>query len=446
MHVVPPIPEYQPVTGDVLLKELHAALIAYVVFPSPEAADAVTLWIAATHAQPAWEHATRLAAVSPEKRCGKSRLLDVAVATSYHTLITVNISPAALVRSIGDDPPTLMIDEADAIFGTKKAADNHEDLRGIVNAGHQRNRPYIRWDITTRSPEHCPTFAMAALAAIGRLPDTIMDRSVVIRMRRRGIGERVRPFRTRRDVPALHGLRDRVSEWVRANLDELADAEPDMPLEDRAADTWESLIAVADLAGGDWPARARRAALKLVAEENEADVEASLGARLLADIRELYSSFTIGFMTSTELVTRLRALPDAPWSDIELTTRKLADLLRPYGVRPGHNTAKTARGYRLEEFYDAFGRYLTGASETVQPSVQAPDLDEPTDGLTDGLGDANRPAIPAGQDASRTDGQVRTDTPRDGQAACVDCGKPIPAYQADKRDGRCIPCSYKAGG
>ena len=104
------------------------------------------LWITATHAAPAWNCAPRLDVTSPVKRCGKSRLLDIIEATCHDPLLTVNISPAALVRSIGDDPPTLLLDEADTVFGPK-AGDNHEDLRGILNAGHSRNRPYIRWDM-----------------------------------------------------------------------------------------------------------------------------------------------------------------------------------------------------------------------------------------------------------------------------------------------------------
>lgn len=350
-----------------LLGELHEALTTYVIFPSPAAAVATTLWIAATHVQPAWEHAPRLAVVSPEKRCGKSRLMDVCEATAYQALVTVSISPAALVRCIGsDDPPTLFIDESDTIFGPK-TADNNEDLRGIVNAGHQRNRPYIRWDVTARAPEHCPTFAMAMLAGIGDLPDTIMDRAVVVRMRRRAPGEQVDPFRTRRDAPPLHDLRDRLHAWLRRHVAELTDAQPSMPLEDRAADTWEPLIAVADLAGGDWPKWARNAALELVDAEGE-DVEASLGVRLLGDIRELFRNYTVSFIESAELVRRLRKIDDAPWNESDLSMRGLAMKLKPYGVRATRNAAKTARGYRVDDFTDAFARYLP--SESVQASDQ----------------------------------------------------------------------------
>lgn len=122
--------------GAELLDAVRAALTKYVVLPSPQAADAVTLWIAATHAQPAWAHAPRLVIRGPEKRCGKSRLLDIVEATCHRPLITVNASPAAVYRSITDDPPTMLVDEADTIFGPK--SDSNEGLCGLLNAGHQR--------------------------------------------------------------------------------------------------------------------------------------------------------------------------------------------------------------------------------------------------------------------------------------------------------------------
>src|SRR5918911_1221830 len=132
------------VNGAELLGELRAALSRYVILPTDEAADAVTLWIAASHAQPAWAHAPRLVIRAPEKRCGKSRLLDIVEGTCHAPLITVNASPAAVYRSIGsDDPPTILLDEADTVFGPK-AGDANEELRGLLNAGHQRNRPALR--------------------------------------------------------------------------------------------------------------------------------------------------------------------------------------------------------------------------------------------------------------------------------------------------------------
>lgn len=382
--------------GARVLDKVHKVLTRYVILPSPEATDATALWIAATHAQPAWEHATRLVITAPEKRCGKSRLLDILEATCHKPLITVNVSPAALVRSIGEsDPPTLLLDEADTVFG-RKAADNHEDLRGIINAGHQRNRPYIRWDAIARQCEYCPTFSMVALAGIGALPDTIMDRAVIIRMRRRAPGENVEPYRTRRDRPPLDALRGRLASWGAKHRSALARLEPDLPVEDRAADNWEPLVAVADLAGGDWPSRARKAAVLLRAEDADADLEASLGLRLLADIRDVFAGLTVSFLSSADLTARLRQASEAPWQALELSMHKLAFLLKPYGVRPRQNDARTARGYHAADFADPFRRYLT--VQTVQLSAQTADQHERPDSSTDTLPSRNCP--PASPDTS----------------------------------------------
>lgn len=357
--------------GAWLLDELRQALTRYVVLPSPEAADAIVLWTAATHAAPAWNCAPRLDVTSPVKRCGKSRLLDVIEATCHDPLLTVNISPAALVRSIGADPPTLLLDEADTVFGPK-SADNHEDLRGILNAGHSRNRPYIRWDMLARKPEHCPTFAMAALAGIGSLPDTITDRAVVVRMRRRAPGEHVDRYRERRDGEPLRILGGRLGSWVRAHVDELRAAEPDMPVEDRAADTWEPLIAVADAAGGDWPARARRAALALTADDES---DTTLGARLLGDLRGVFGDRDA--MHGATILRLLCDIAEAPWSDYfgrALNARDVAKLLKPYGVSPVDVKVDgvNKKGYRREDLHDPWTRYLPplpGGSATSATSA-----------------------------------------------------------------------------
>ncbi|WP_169948622.1 DUF3631 domain-containing protein [Microbispora sp. H11081] len=344
--------------GAVLLDSLLAALTRYVILPTPEAADAVVLWIAATHAQPAWPHAPRLVIRAPEKRCGKSRLLDVVEATCHDPFITVNSSPAAVYRSITDDPPTLLVDEADTIFGPK--ADGNEDLRGLLNAGHQRNRPAKRYDANTGRVESIPTFAMAALAGIGAMPDTIEDRAVVIRMRRRGPGETVAPYRHRRDRPALRQLAADLAAWLRADLDTLEKAEPPMPVEDRAADTWEPLVVVADHAGDHWTERARAAVLALTAEADD-NGQPSTRVRLLADCRTAFGSDTA--LATADLLQRLKADPEAPWADYGptgLTPMRLAAILREYEIRSSNirfPDGTQAKGYQRADFIDAWTRY-----------------------------------------------------------------------------------------
>jgi hypothetical protein len=241
-----------------LLDQVEAAICSYVVLPTDHTAVAIVLWITATHAMPAWNTAPRLVIKAPEKRCGKSRLLDLIEAPCHRPLMTANASPSAVYRSIGQDPadqPTLLIDEADTIFGAK--AGDHEDLRGLLNAGHQRGRPTARWDAGRRQVEFIATFAMAALAGIGNMPDTIEDRAVIIGMRRPAPDETVQPYRTRRDGPALVHLKLQLSRWVRAQLEQLEAAAPELPVEDRAADTWEPLVAIADSPAATGPPMSR---------------------------------------------------------------------------------------------------------------------------------------------------------------------------------------------
>jgi Protein of unknown function (DUF3631) len=419
-----PVIDGENLDGAQVLGELHSALTRYVVLPSPEAADAIVLWIAATHGARAWNCAPRLDVTSPVKRCGKSRLLDIIEATCHDPLLTVNISPAALVRSLGDDPPTLLLDEADTVFGPK-AGDSHEDLRGILNAGHSRNRPYIRWDIMARKPEHCPTFALAALAGIGDLPDTITDRAVVVKMRRRAPGEVVDRYRDRRDGAPLRQLGGRLGSWVRAHLDDLRDAEPDMPVEDRAADTWEPLIAVADLAGDDWPARARKAAIALTAED---DTDTTLGARLLADLRDVFGD--VDAMHGQTILDELQKISEAPWGDYfgrPMNARDVAKLLKPYGVvsvdvkLDGTNK----KGYRRAHLHDPWTRYLPpghGGSATSATSATA----QVNDGQQ--VAGSGQQALPATSDMPLTCDVAQVaevaDTPPSG-GLCTVCGEPL---------------------
>lgn len=358
--------------GAELLDDLKQVLTTYVVFPDDHAADAVTLWVTTTHALPAFECAPRLVVNSPEKRCGKSRTLDIIGGTCHRPLVSVNATVAAIFRSIGEDhPPTLVIDEADTMFGSRKVAEQNEDLRALLNAGHQRGRPALRCVGPSQTPTEFSTFAMAVLAGIGAMPDTITDRAVNISMRRRKPGEKVSQFRSRRDGPVLDRVRVRLAAWATNHLEELSKSEPDMPVEDRAADTWEPLIAVADAAGGHWPKTARTACKVLVAAAESAEEDTSLQVKLLTDLRGIFTERGASFLSSTELIEALRMLTDSPWGDFELTSRKLAFRLKDFGIKPGRNPAGVARGYRLEDLSDAFARYIR--PEASEPSETPPE-------------------------------------------------------------------------
>jgi hypothetical protein len=426
--------------GVDLLDELLAVFKRYVVFPDEHAAVAVTLWTAVTHALPAFECAPRLVITSPEKRCGKTRLLDIITGTCHHPLATVNATVAAVFRSIGGEHPrTLVIDEADTLFGTKRAAEQNEDLRALLNAGHQRGRPALRCVGPMQTPTEFATFAMAAVAGIGAMPDTVVDRGVNITQRRRARGEKVSQFRSRRDGPILENLRGRLAAWAAEHIDSLSKREPEMPVEDRAADTWEPLIALADEAGGGWPDIARDACKALVAAADSADEDRSLAVKLLSDVKQVFAGKGVAFLSSANLVAELRRIEESPWNDFELNPSKLAYRLREFSVKPGRNTLGNARGYSLEWFGDAFERYTrqnpSDPSETRHEQQQPSDGSETSDGSgcqSDGQGvrpSAGCQTETAGQTLF-SDGLTGSDTPtadKPSSAAylngmCRDCG------------------------
>jgi hypothetical protein len=211
---------------------------------------------------------------------------------------------------------------------------------------------------------------MVALAGIGDFaPDTVRDRAVVVTMRRRSTAEPVDTFRSRRDAPQFRELGERLHDWATSRLDALGDARPDMPVEDRAADTWEPLVAVADAAGGSWPARARASCLSLTDEAVSGEAELSSSVRLLLDIRDAFEEAETISMSSENLVTHLRALPDAPWNEWALTPNGLAKRLHRYGVAPDRIpvvNGRQQRGYRSQDFTDAWARYLPPVAPDVE--------------------------------------------------------------------------------
>jgi hypothetical protein len=356
-----------------VLDDLRGAISKYVVLPSEEALTAVTLWVAATHIQAVLQHAPRLAVVGPTKGCGKSRLLDVLHETVHKPMMTVNTSPAVVFRVIGKNPPTLLVDEADTIFGPK--AGDKEDLRGLLNAGHQRNRPAWRISGPEQKPVSFPTFAMAALAGIGDLPDTIMDRAVVLRMQKRKPGERITPFRSRSSVPELNAIRSALAAWLIPLQGTAAKLVPQMPVEDRAADTWEPLVTIAELAGGHWPDQARASCLAMTRREVLQDEQSTLQIRLLRDIRRVFDRAGSDVLRTQDLLAALVQDTEAPWAEYGtngLNAYHLGNLLRPFGINSANHRfddGRQAKAYALNRFHDTWTRY--GIEPTI-PNIEKP--------------------------------------------------------------------------
>jgi hypothetical protein len=348
--------------GERLLDAVRDSYAKFCIMPSMHALNGVTLWTVATHLVSEFHFAPRLVVRSAEKRSGKTRLVEVAAEmVPEKPLRIANATLAYVFRALaGDPPPTILFDEADTMFGNKKVAESNEDLRALFNAGFQRGTPIGR----TVGPQHIPTefetFAFAALAGIGRMPDTIEDRAVVVPMRRRKASEKVAPYRARRDGPDLNDTRAWIAEWADQVRDAIRHHEPtDLGVEDRAADVWESLVSVADMAGGHWPKTARTAAMALVTQAAEDDAADSTNVRLLSDIRDVFGALPgVSFLKSDAMCIKLQEITDAPWKQFDLNPSKLGRRLREYQIKTGRNAAGSERGYRLDDMLDAFDRYL----------------------------------------------------------------------------------------
>jgi hypothetical protein len=354
--------------GAEVLDLVEAHLSRFISYPSTETKIAHVLWIAHTHRMDKWDTTPRIAFLSPEPASGKSRALEVTKPLVPRPVESVSATSAYLFRKVGgpEGLPTILYDEIDTIFGPRSR--DHEDVRAMINAGHRRNATAGRCVTrgTIIETEELPAYCAIALAGLGDLPDTILSRSILIPMRRRLPNEEVEPYRSRQHDQEGKRIFDVLSEWtssVSFNLPELPEE-----IQDRNADIWEPLLMVADAAGGQWPKKARVAAVALVAASTHNTP--SLGLRLLSDIRNVFMGDDL--VPTTDLIKRLIALDEAPWSDLRgkpLTPNYLSQQLKPFGVTSKNvrTNESVLKGYTREGFAEAWSRYLPPLKGTSSP-------------------------------------------------------------------------------
>jgi hypothetical protein len=345
------------------LDQSIAFLKRYVVFANEEQVHAAALWVAHTWTYDAFDVAPYLAIQSPEKRSGKTRFEECLSLLVREPLRSAGASLAALFRVIQEKHPTLLLDEVDTIFN-KRRDPGSEDIRGLLNNGYRRGVPFLRvvGEGKRMHVEAFDVFCPKAIACIGRLPDTVQDRSIVIALKRRARSETVERFRFR--TAELDALR--IREWWESLADVSLPDRADVPeqIDDRAQDSWEPLLAIADAAGGEWPERARRAALVLSgAVEVE---EEHIGILLLSDVRDIFAARNVERVAMKSLLEELHsgAYEEHPWSDWHtgraIQATSIGRLLRPFGIRARQLWIGGAnlRGYERQQFTDAFDRYL----------------------------------------------------------------------------------------
>jgi hypothetical protein len=352
--------------GAALLDDVHAFLGRFVVYPSPEAHTAHALWVAHTHLMDVWDSTPRLAFLSPEKESGKTRALEISELLVPRPVMAFDVSAAYLFRRVADDAgrATVLYDEIDCVFKEHGGSNSHEDVRALINAGHRKGAVAGRCTVSGHNVEleEWPAYAAVAMAGIDYLPDTILSRSVVVRMRRRKSDEVIEPFRPRLHEAAGHAIRDRLAAWAAGIADRITGQWPAMPdsITDRAADAWEPLLAVADAAGGAWPSKARVAAVVTVMALRRREGD-SLNIQLLAHLREILGD-SVSLPTAV-ILEKLWNLPESPWQDVRgkpLTDMGLAARLKKYEIRSTYVRVgpKVSKHYLRADFKDAWERYL----------------------------------------------------------------------------------------
>jgi Protein of unknown function (DUF3631) len=368
-----PEPWPTPVDGAALLDALSSAIGSYVIMPEP-ARHAAALWVAHTYLLDCFSITPRLAVRSPMKRCGKTTLLDVVSRLVLRPLPTGSVTAAALFRVVEGYRPTLLVDEADTFLAEA------DELRGVLNSGHRKGGQVVRTVGDDHEPRAFSTFAAVAIAIIGNLPDTLADRSITVDLKRRMPSESVASFRFDR-VTHLDLLARQAARWAQDHAGTIAATDPEMPgIHNREADNWAPLFAIADVAGGGWPERARAAALS--AHAAAGGDEASLIEILLGDIRDIFAKREknkvepADWIPSADLVGAMVAIEGHPWAELgrsrkPLTQNGLARRLKPLGIAPGNvgPEGKRVRGYQLEQFKEAFSRYL-GPEGASQPPIR----------------------------------------------------------------------------
>jgi putative DNA primase/helicase len=365
MSFIELMPWPKPVNGAELLENIASVFCRYVVISSKDV-TALVLWSVLTYISDLVYILALLVITSPEKRCGKTLVLELLQATTLRPLPASNISAASLYRVVEKYRPTLLIDEADTFLG------KNDELRGVINSGHRRSSAFVlRCDGDDKEPKSFSTWCPKAIALIGKLADTLEDRSIQIRMKRKTADDNVQRLRSDLVIKETEPLKRQIIRWTRDNANEIKNSEPSIPgsLHDRAADNWRPLLAIADVAGGTWPDLAREAAETL---SSSGDGDTSNRVQLLHDIRNIFVTRSALRIPSEDLAKALAEMVERPWPEWSkgkpITQRQIAKMLKPFGIEPRVIRVgnETPRGYQLDDLQDALSRYTALPNATMQ--------------------------------------------------------------------------------
>jgi putative DNA primase/helicase len=351
------LPWPEPVDTAELLAAIEMKFRRYVV-ASDAIVTASVLWPCFTYIAEIATHAPKLVYTFPERDAGKSTVLHTLRWMSQRAYMAVDVTAAVTFRILDRLRPALFLDEADSAF-----------LRGTVlatifntswlNGGSKIPRTGRHGEIEEFECYGPQAFAMRKLC----MPDTTLSRCIVCMIWPKLPSEVVEDFGFC-DDDEFKVIRRKAMRWAIDNATTLRSAVPVLPpgFTNRIRVNWKMLLAIAELAGGAWPKRAREAALTLEIDRDEPSAD----IRLFQGLQDIWGDVTEQNRSSQNICMALRAHPSGEWNDINPIG--LAARLRPFNIHPVHNLRPTkpseqdrARGggYRRSQFEkDAWPRLL----------------------------------------------------------------------------------------
>jgi hypothetical protein len=373
-----------PSSGVRPLDKLTGLLRKYVVMTEPQYL-VMALWIVHTHGVEQFEQTPYVTVTSPERQCGKSRLMELTEFLVPRPWYAIMPSEAVVYRKIEAEMPTMLLDEVDAIFAPR-TADRFEPLRAMLNAGFRRTATVDRAANFGNDLVQFNVYCAKMLAGIGVLPATITDRAVPIRLQRKRRDEKVAKFSRRQAKAECEPIRAAIAAWMKQPVQDgngvpfaraavLGVTRPEMPeqLSDRMQEGCEPLVAIADALG--YGAEAREA-LVAIFSEARADEKESAELTLLGDIRAIFEEHGQPAAITTEMLLGFLKSNGNGWQSWYgrgLDARDLGTLLKPYGVKAVNVKVAGAvkKGWRWDHLHPAFERYLPEPGTVVAEVADA---------------------------------------------------------------------------